>query len=110
MREAIKLKYSLVRYYYTNMFDISMNGTGTLYKPLFFEFPEDLQATLDMDYNVMLGSALKLSINSESLNQATTSFYFPAGLWCKLRGNTNGENCFISIGESKIYPSGLSDY
>lgn len=44
MREAIKLKYSLVRYYYTSLFDISMNG-GNFFKPLFFEFSEDIKAT-----------------------------------------------------------------
>jgi len=45
MRDAIKLKYSLIRYYYTSLFILSTQGTGgTFYKPLFFEFPDDLNA------------------------------------------------------------------
>lgn len=110
MKDAIRLKYSLVRYYYTSLFDISTKGTGTFYKPLFFEFPEDNKAFAGIEYNPMLGSALKLSMNPESLTQKTTDFYFPAGLWCKLKGNTLGENCFTSKGQTKTYPSDLSDY
>jgi len=71
MRDAIRIKYSLIRYYYTSLFDISTKGSGTFYKPMFFEFPEDLKATSDIEGNVMLGSALKLSINSWALNVTT---------------------------------------
>jgi len=67
MRNAILLKYSLVRYYYTSLFMVSTQDGGTFYKPLFFEFPEDLNAYKDITYNIMLGKALKLSINSESV-------------------------------------------
>jgi alpha-glucosidase (family GH31 glycosyl hydrolase) len=67
MKDAIRLKYSLVRYYYTSLFDISTKGTGTFYKPLFFEFPEDNKAFASIEFNPMLGSALKLSMNPESL-------------------------------------------
>jgi len=69
MTNAIKVKYSLIRYYYTELFILSLRGSGTFYKPLFFEFPEDNEASsTDIEYNVMLGSALKLSINSGDLN------------------------------------------
>jgi alpha-glucosidase len=45
MRSAIKVKYSLIRYYYTSLFDLSTLGLGgTFYKPLFFEFPDDQNA------------------------------------------------------------------
>jgi alpha-glucosidase (family GH31 glycosyl hydrolase) len=94
MRDAIKIKYSLIRYYYTNLFDIRIKGKGTLYKPMFFEFPEDILATNDIEGNVMLGSALKLSINSWDLSLSTFKFYFPKGIWCRIAGNTKGENCF----------------
>jgi len=67
MRYAIKTKYELTRYYYTNMMMLSMNGTGTFYKPLFFEFPEDLNAYQNLTNNIMLGSSLKLSVNSQNL-------------------------------------------
>jgi len=64
MTEAIKIKYALIRYYYTQLYEMSLKGSGTFYKPLFFEFPEDLNANRDITLNVMLGSALKLSINA----------------------------------------------
>ena len=41
MKSAIKNKYQLVRYYYSQMMEISLTGSGAFYKPLFFEFPED---------------------------------------------------------------------
>jgi len=113
MTNAIKIKYSLIRYYYTELFILSLRGSGTFYKPLFFEFPEDNEASnAVIEYNVMLGSALKLSINSGNLTEPTTSYYFPAGWWCRLSGNTGGENCFVSPvgGFNKTYPSGLTDY
>jgi alpha-glucosidase (family GH31 glycosyl hydrolase) len=113
MTNAIKLKYSMIRYYYTELFILSLRGQGTFFKPLFFEFPEDDEASMiDIEYNVMLGSALKLSINSGSISEKTTEYYFPAGWWCKLSGNTGNENCFKSPagGTTKTYASGLTDY
>jgi alpha-glucosidase (family GH31 glycosyl hydrolase) len=80
MTDAIKIKYALVRYYYTELFAMStMDGEGTFFKPLFFEFPEDYNATSDIEFNVMLGSALKLSIDSgnRSFSEKTMDFYFP---------------------------------
>ena len=65
MRDAIKTKYSLIRYFYSNIFTISTTGSGTLYKPLFFEFPDDDKAYNDIIYNAMLGDSIKLSINPE---------------------------------------------
>ena len=97
MKTAIQRKYHLMRYYYSQVSQVSYaNQTfTTAYKPLFFEFPEDDEASLaNVNYNIMLGSALKVSINSGNLTQASTDFYFPAGWWCKLSGNTNSENCF----------------
>jgi len=46
MRQAIKTKYTLVRYYYTQLSTLSSVG-GAFFKPLFFEFPSDAQAYLD---------------------------------------------------------------
>jgi alpha-glucosidase (family GH31 glycosyl hydrolase) len=100
MRDAIKRKYSLIRYYYSNLFEISTDkdNTGTFFKPLFFEFPDDINAYSDIVYNVMLGSALKLSINPESLTLEEKDYYFPSGLWCAVSGNLNVGDCFTSAG------------
>lgn len=84
MVDAIYTKYSLNRYYYSELTDISLNGDHQFFKPLFYAFPEDTNAYLNITYNVMLGNSLKLSINSDTLNQNTTWFYFPAGTWCNI--------------------------
>lgn len=71
MRNAIFTKYTLVRYYYTQLLMTSLSSVSgyrkAMYKPLFFRFPEDPKAYDDIRYNVMLGDALKLSINSDTL-------------------------------------------
>lgn len=66
MRESIQRKYSLIRYYYTHMSMISIgNATyNTIYKPLFFEFPKDPNAYSDLINNVMIGKAIKTSVNA----------------------------------------------
>jgi alpha-glucosidase (family GH31 glycosyl hydrolase) len=111
MTSAIKTKYSLIRYYYSNLFDISVNGKGTFYKPLFFEFPDDNAAYSDIVYNVMLGSALKLSINPESLSLRTKEYYFPAGTWCSIDGTEAIGSCFTSAtGVKKNFTSTPVDY
>ena len=43
------------------------NTYYTVYKPLFFEFPEEEGAFEDIANNVMLGSALKVSVNAKNL-------------------------------------------
>jgi len=40
MRHAMRVKYSLINYYYTEMNLIHETG-GAFYKPMFFNFPDD---------------------------------------------------------------------
>lgn len=62
MRDAINLKYSLLPYYFSQLNSISKRG-GTLFKPLWFEFPIDNQEAYEnVTNNFMVGSALKVSI------------------------------------------------
>lgn len=63
MRMAIQNKYNLIRYYYTEMSYHSIEG-GAFIKPLFYEFPEDPNSVFDQENNIMIGSALKLSVLS----------------------------------------------
>lgn len=44
---------------------VSYYTQGTFFKPMFFEFPEDPNAYIDITQNVMVGEALKVSFNSE---------------------------------------------
>lgn len=90
---------------------MSSEGTGSFFKPMFFEFPDDLRTFTDITNNIMLGEALKLSINTLNLVDTTTNYYFPAGLWCSILG-TAPETCFTSPtgGIMKTFPSDLNDY
>jgi len=87
MRRSINLKYNMIKYYYTQLQMVSNEG-GAFYRPMFFDFPTDDNAYLDQEYNVMLGEALKLSVNSNNLQMATTAFYFPQGTWCSVVNTT----------------------
>jgi len=89
MRMAMRNKYRLIRYYYTQISKLHTDG-GAFYKPLFFEFPDDINATWAQEHNIMLGSALKLSVQSTTLGQNMTDFYFPAGTWCDVFNRTRG--------------------
>jgi len=57
----------MIRYYYTQLFQMSVFGTGPFYNPLFFEFPEDPEAYNNIPLNIMLGSALQLGVNTVAL-------------------------------------------
>jgi len=70
---------------------------------LFFEFPDDAGSlTAPQEYNIMLGNAFKLSINSNNVNVNETSFYFPAGTWCNVLKANGSNTCMKSTGESMV--------
>lgn len=115
MRDSIKRKYSLIRYYYTQMFLVSTQNIGTFFKPVFFEFPDDPKAFNEQIYNVMLGDSLKLSINPRQLKLAQKDYYFPAGVWCGISGTDNADGilgkCISSPkGQTITYPAQAWDY
>lgn len=110
MRDSINRKYSMMRYYYTQMTQMAL-GNNTfymMYKPLFFEFPEDVNTYQDIANNVMLGPAIKTSVNARSLTDNTTDFYFPAGTWCSLFENA-GQCIYNEIGQNVSLPSQLNE-
>jgi alpha-glucosidase (family GH31 glycosyl hydrolase) len=78
-KKAIKLKYSLLRYTYTQFFMISLGQKGAYFKPVFFEFPED-QILFDemnvLNSHIMLGDSLYFIPN---LNKLDSNYigYFP---------------------------------
>lgn len=100
MSDAIRLKYTMVPYYYTQLSMLSQNG-GTFFKPPFFAFPADDMAYENVTNNFMLGDALKVSIQAADDNASlpNATFYFPndttalgGTYWCSLF-NTS-ERCF----------------
>lgn len=105
LKDAIRRKYTILRYLYTNMMKISAEG-GQIYKPVFYEFPEDPMAYKEPALNYMIGEALKASMLSTKTGVNETDFYFPAGTWCDLYT----ENCFLSNGESLKLRTKAYDY
>jgi alpha-glucosidase (family GH31 glycosyl hydrolase) len=100
MKNAIQTKYSMIRYYYTQLSLMSQNEAGPFYKPMYFEFPNDKNAYLETERNVMLGDSLKLSVVSNALNTTWANYYFPTGTWCDLfKDNMADKSCIVSPAE-----------
>jgi alpha-glucosidase (family GH31 glycosyl hydrolase) len=90
MRNAIRWRYALLRYFYTQLNHNHVYG-GMFWKPLFFEFPnEDLTYT-NIERNVMIGSAVKLSPMLDEGDIKKQDFIFPKGTWCDIVDYT----CFV---------------
>lgn len=69
MRTAIRNKYHLIRYYYTELAMTSLvNNAGPVYQPLFFAYPNDINAFKNVSRNIMVGNAFKLSVLSDAIN------------------------------------------
>jgi len=58
-RDVLKIRYSLLPYVYTKFYLINQNG-GTFLRPLFFEFPTDIN-TLKIDEQFFFGESLLVS-------------------------------------------------
>ena len=66
---AIKLKYSLIRYYYTEIFKVSLLEKGGLFKPVFYSFPYD-----NNSYENKVLMTKKLSTSKNKNNKIKTLF------------------------------------
>lgn len=111
MKSAIYRKYHLMRYYYTQMSAVAFGNSTyqTAYKPLFYEFPEDDGAYYDIANNVMIGSAIKTSINVKDQSQNMTNFYFPKGTWCSLFAPTVGQCLSFNTSQNYSLPSRVNE-
>jgi alpha-glucosidase (family GH31 glycosyl hydrolase) len=83
MRNAINWRYAMLRYFYTQLYINSIEG-GTFWKPLFFEFPEDPNAYIDVNRNIMLGPSVKFSPMIDEKDAKTQNYIFPFGVWCDI--------------------------
>ena len=54
---ALNMRYSLLRYYYTELFKVSIGEKGSFFKPLFFEYFDDENTTRDMAESFMIGDS-----------------------------------------------------
>ena len=76
---GIKMRYSLMRYSYTQFMKISLGEKGAYFKPAFFEFPEDDILLNDMNIqnsHIMVGDSIYF-IPCLSIEQNEYKGYFP---------------------------------
>ena len=76
INKSIKLRYSLIRYIYSQFFLISLNEKGSFFKPLMFEFPDDETSYENIEDKIMIGEALFLCAFYED-NTNSKQFKFP---------------------------------
>ena len=53
IKNNINIRYSLIRYIYSQLFLISLNEKGSFFKPLMFEFPEERISYEDIESRIM---------------------------------------------------------
>jgi alpha-glucosidase (family GH31 glycosyl hydrolase) len=94
----------LIPYYYTELSHIHEDG-GAFYKPVYFSYPNEFGSYLEPQNNVMLGDALKLSIQSNKpyTDGNNSIYYFPGNTtWCNIRnsymiGKLSPDTCFTTL-------------
>jgi alpha-glucosidase len=67
IRDALITRYSFIKYYYTSFYNFYLEG-GSFFKPLFYEYPQDPKAFVDVEVNILLGDAMKLSMETTTLD------------------------------------------
>lgn len=108
-RNAIRMRYSFLRYYYTNIHRMSQEG-GVFWKPAFYDYPEDEKAYQNVTNNIYIGDALRLSpgIDVDSNGEYLTSnwFYFPDEIFAQFSFDTVS---YIEGPVTKELPTRLND-
>jgi alpha-glucosidase (family GH31 glycosyl hydrolase) len=89
-RNALRQKYSLSKFYYTKLYEISING-GPLIRPMFYDFPADTIAISKTPYMFMVGKEILVM---PVLYKSNTLIwpYFPNWNWYDLRTRTKMVN------------------
>jgi lysosomal alpha-glucosidase len=77
-KDSLNLRYQLLPFLYTLFYKAHIYG-DTVFRPLFFEFPQDVM-TRSIDTQFMWGESL-LVIPTLEKNATSVNAYIPAGVW-----------------------------
>ena len=84
----IKMRYSLLKYFYSQLFLVSLNEKGGFFKPVMFEFPDDKNSYDNIENTIMLGEAFLICPFFEN-EEKDKNFIFPNAHFNKY---PNGKN------------------
>ena len=89
IKRNIKMRYSLLRYFYSQLFLISINEKGGFFKPVMFEYPNEIESYIDdIENRIMIGEAFLLCPFYDN-DENDKEFFFPNDNWNKY---PKGEN------------------
>ncbi len=105
VREAYALRYRLLPYLYSLMYEASVKGTPAM-RPLFLEFPRDPACYTDRNLSFMFGPSL-LVANVVEKGAVSRTVYLPAGTkWYdmndQLREYAGGQTIEVPVGPGTI--------
>lgn len=115
---ALRIRYALLRYYYTQLFLVSLGKSGSFYKPAFFEYSSDPLAYNYIDNGILIGDSLYFI--PALLKEETYKVYFPNSDWMNViteeltktydESKTTGseEEITISLKDIKLFLKGGS--
>ena len=110
IKKDIQMRYSLIRYFYSQLFLISLNEKGGFFKPVMFEFPEENDSYYDIENRIMLGDSFLICPFFDN-EENDEDFIFPNSNWNKYPTGENIINYFPEIKDNsrKIRLSGKKE-
>lgn len=105
VREAYALRYKMIPYLYSLMREANLNGTPVM-RPLFMEFPDDINLYNDKNLTFMFGSAV-LVANIVEREAKLRKVYLPQGAtWYDMNDNfkeyQGGQTVYIDVDSHSI--------
>ncbi len=83
---ALRIRYSLLRFFYSEMFKISIGRSGSFFKPVFFNFYNDKETYNEIDSSLMLGNTFIFFPIFQD-EEIPINVYFPNDDWNYINGN-----------------------